>query len=78
MAVGSTLRGLYALLIVVSLLSMLVRADVVGDLQTKGRAALDAAIAKSTTCTKDRVRVRKEWYVLSKVRSLIISTDCSS
>jgi tyrosinase len=33
------------------------------DLQTKGRAAIDAAIAKSTSCTKDKLRVRREWYV---------------
>jgi tyrosinase len=63
MAVGSTLRGLYALLVAVSLLAVFVQADAVGDLQTKGRAAVDAAIAKSTTCTKDKLKVRKEWYV---------------
>ncbi|KAF2686250.1 Di-copper centre-containing protein [Lentithecium fluviatile CBS 122367] len=61
MAVGSTLRGLYALLVAVSFLSVLVSGDAVGDLQTKGRAAVDATIAKSTTCTKDKVKVRKEW-----------------
>jgi tyrosinase len=66
MTVGSTLRGLYALLTVVWLLSVLVSADAVGDLQTKGRAAVDAAIAKSTTCTKDKVKVRREWYVFRK------------
>jgi tyrosinase len=45
------------------LLAVYVQGDAVGDLQTKGRAAVDAAIVKSTTCTKDKVRVRKEWYV---------------
>ena len=36
-------------------------ADAVGDLQTKGRAALDAQLAKSTTCTSGKLMVRKEW-----------------
>jgi tyrosinase len=63
MAVGSTLRGLYALLATFALLAVYVQGDAVGDLQTKGRASVDAAIAKSTTCTKDKVKVRKEWYV---------------
>lgn len=38
-------------------------ADAVGDLQTKGRAAVDAQLAKSKTCTKEKLQVRKEWYV---------------
>ena len=63
MAGGSTLRGLYALLVALSLLSALCAADAVSDLQTKGRPNIDAAIASSTTCTKDKVKVRKEWYV---------------
>ena len=63
MAVGSTLRGLYALLVAVSLLAVFVQADAVGDLQTKGRTAIDATLAKGTTCTKANVKVRKEWYV---------------
>jgi len=33
----------------------------VGDLQTKGRPAIDAAIAKSKTCTKEKLQVRREW-----------------
>lgn len=75
MAAGSTLRGLYALLIVLSLLSVFVVADAVGDLQTKGRAAVDAAIAKSTICTKNKVKVRKEWCVLPNLCLLKTSTD---
>lgn len=63
MAGRFSLRALFALLASASLLSVLCAADAVGDLQTKGRAAVDAAIAKSTTCTKDKLRVRKEWYV---------------
>jgi hypothetical protein len=58
---GFSLRALYALLAFLSLLNVLCAADAVGDLQTNGRAAIDAAIAKSTTCTKDKVRVRREW-----------------
>lgn len=61
MAVGSTLRGLYVLLISLSLLTTLCAADAVSDLQKKGRAAVDAAVAKSTTCTKDKLQIRKEW-----------------
>ncbi|PVH95373.1 Di-copper centre-containing protein [Periconia macrospinosa] len=49
MAGGISLKGLYALLLSLSLLSAFVAADAVTDLQTKGRAAVDAAIAKSTT-----------------------------
>lgn len=61
MAGGITLRGLYALLVSLSVLSALCAADAVSDLQQKGRAAVDAQIAKSTTCTKDKLQVRKEW-----------------
>jgi tyrosinase len=60
---GFNLRALYALFASLSLLYVLCAADAVNDLQTKGRAAIDAAIAKSTTCTKDKLRVRREWYV---------------
>jgi tyrosinase len=58
---GGTLRGLYALLVSLSFLSTLCAADAVTDLQTKGRAAVDAQLAKSTTCSKDKLQVRKEW-----------------
>jgi len=40
-------------------------ADAVNDLEAKGRPALDAAMAKSTTCSKDKLAVRREWYVRS-------------
>lgn len=63
MAGGSTWKGLYTLFVALSLLSTLCAADAVNDLQTKGRPNIDAAIASSTTCTKDKVKVRKEWYV---------------
>ncbi|KAL5411653.1 hypothetical protein PMIN06_003663 [Paraphaeosphaeria minitans] len=58
---SSTLRWLYALLVTLSLLSALCAADAVSDLQAKGRAAVDAEVAKSTTCTKNMLQVRKEW-----------------
>jgi tyrosinase len=63
MAGRVSLRALYALLVSLSLLSVLCTADAVSDLATKGRPAIDAAIAKSTTCTKAKLQVRREWYV---------------
>lgn len=62
MGAALSLKRVFAILASLSLLTVLCAADAVGDLQTKGRSAVDAAIAKSTTCTKDKVRVRKEWY----------------
>jgi len=56
-----TLKGLYTLLVSASFLSALCAADAVGDLQKKGRAAVDTQITKSKTCTKDKLQVRKEW-----------------
>jgi tyrosinase len=56
-----SVKGLLALLVALGFFSALCAADAVSDLQTKGRAAVDAAIAKSKTCTKDKLRVRKEW-----------------
>ena len=38
-----------------------VQGDAVKDLQDKGRPSIDAAIAKSKTCTKEKLQVRKEW-----------------
>ncbi|KAG4436158.1 hypothetical protein IFR05_008362 [Cadophora sp. M221] len=43
------------------LLSVCVSADVVGDLQTKGRTQINAQLAKSTTCNSTNLKVRKEW-----------------
>jgi tyrosinase len=37
--------------------------DPVLALQNQGRPQIDAAIAKSATCTKDKLQVRREWYV---------------
>lgn len=43
------------------LLISFTNADAVYDLWTKGQPALDTQLAKSTTCTKDKLQVRKEW-----------------
>jgi tyrosinase len=61
MMAGLSVIRAYALLVAISLFSTLCAADAVKDLQDKGRAAVDAVVAKSTTCTKDKLRVRKEW-----------------
>ncbi|KAK3311021.1 uncharacterized protein B0T15DRAFT_499059 [Chaetomium strumarium] len=47
------------------LLAGLASGDAVLDLQNKGRPSIDAQIAKSTTCTKDKLRVRREWGDIS-------------
>ncbi|KAB5559646.1 hypothetical protein GE09DRAFT_1285613 [Coniochaeta sp. 2T2.1] len=39
--------------------------DAVLDLQNKGRPNLDAQLAKSKTCTKDKLSVRREWGDIS-------------
>lgn len=43
------------------LLTGLVSADAVADLEKKGRPSIDAQIAKSATCTKGKLQVRREW-----------------
>lgn len=43
------------------LLASLVSGDAVLDLQNKGRPSIDAQLAKSKTCTKDKLQVRREW-----------------
>jgi tyrosinase len=49
--------------IIPAVLAGLVTADAVNDLEKKGRPALDAVMAKSTTCSKAKLEVRREWYV---------------
>ena len=44
-------------------LAGVVAADAVKDLQDQGRPALDAVIEQSTTCSKDKLEVRREWYI---------------
>ncbi|KAL2256431.1 hypothetical protein VTK26DRAFT_1693 [Humicola hyalothermophila] len=39
--------------------------DAVLDLQNQGRPNIDAQIAKSATCTQDKLQVRREWGDLS-------------
>ncbi|KAH6653851.1 hypothetical protein BKA67DRAFT_676399 [Truncatella angustata] len=43
------------------LFSSIVKADAVLDLWTKGLPSLEAQLAKSKTCTKDKLQIRKEW-----------------
>lgn len=42
-------------------LASIAAADAVNDLETTGREALDATIEQSTTCSKDKLEVRREW-----------------
>ncbi|KAG9189321.1 tyrosinase [Alternaria panax] len=75
---GFNLKALYALFVSLPLLHVLCAADTVRDLQTKGRAAIDAAVAKSATCTKDKLRVRREWgdTTASEKRAYIAAVQC--
>ena len=56
------LRGLCLLMSYFYLFVGDVVADAVSTLQNNGRAALNAQLAKSTTCTAATLQVRKEWY----------------
>ncbi|KAH7374341.1 hypothetical protein BKA66DRAFT_422764 [Pyrenochaeta sp. MPI-SDFR-AT-0127] len=49
------------MLAIAFLLCGLCAADVVDNLQAIGRPAMNAAIANSSTCTKQNLRVRREW-----------------
>lgn len=62
MALGALtcLRLFTAVWLLFALIS-LVNGDAVLDLQTKGRPNLDAQLANSKTCTKDKLSVRREW-----------------
>ncbi len=42
-------------------IATLVSGDAVMDLVTKGRPQIDDYMATSKTCTKEKLRVRKEW-----------------
>lgn len=57
----SLYRGIVFLVSIVLLLGVQVSADAVSDLQDKGRAAWNAQLAKSKTCTAANLKVRKEW-----------------
>jgi tyrosinase len=43
-------------------LAQLVVGDAVKDLQDKGRPNVNNLVAKSKTCTKEKLKIRKEWY----------------
>ena len=60
---GAVCRMTLLLLSIAIFLATLVAADAVKDLQDKARPVLDAAIAKSKTCSKEKLRIRREWYV---------------
>ncbi|KAK4187244.1 hypothetical protein QBC35DRAFT_410854 [Podospora australis] len=47
------------------LLTGVASADAVNDLEKKGRPQIDAALAKSKTCTKANLKVRREWGDIS-------------
>jgi hypothetical protein len=59
----SLYRGIVFLASLFLLFSAQVSADAVSHLQDKGRAAWNAQLAKSKTCTAANLKVRKEWYV---------------
>jgi hypothetical protein len=59
----SLYRGIVFLASIFLLFGAHVSADAVSDLQDKGRAAINAELAKSKTCTAAKLKVRKEWYV---------------
>jgi tyrosinase len=58
----SLYRGILFLASLLLLFSGHASADPVSDLQNSGRAALNAQLAKSKTCTAANLKVRKEWY----------------
>ncbi|KAI1337879.1 Di-copper centre-containing protein [Xylariaceae sp. FL0016] len=47
--------------VVQSIFTGLALSDAVSDLWDNGKAALDAQLAKSSTCTRDKLMVRREW-----------------
>lgn len=61
--VALNFKALYALLSSLSFLCIFVSADAIDDIEAQGRPALFAALANSTTCTKENMRIRREWYV---------------
>ena len=60
--------GLFALLAAAYVLPVF--GVTVEELQRKGRLQVDARVAKSKTCTKENLQIRREWCVpFSQVRS---------
>lgn len=66
-------RALYALVTLVSFLRVLVSADAINNLEAQGRPAMYAALANSTTCTKEKLQIRREWYVHSLSFYLLVT-----
>ncbi|KAK3383479.1 hypothetical protein B0T24DRAFT_688013 [Lasiosphaeria ovina] len=69
----------FALLAVPWLLLIgLVCGDAVNDLETKGRVNLNTQLAKSKTCTKDKLEVRREWgnFTTADKKSYIAAMLC--
>ncbi|KAI1815974.1 Di-copper centre-containing protein [Poronia punctata] len=58
-------KGFVMLFLNLLLLAASVYGDAVSDLWDQGNPALEAQLAKSTTCTKDKLQVRREWGDLS-------------
>ena len=44
-----------------ALLPLVWAGDVVLDLQNEGRSQVNAMVAKSKTCTKEKLQIRREW-----------------
>ncbi|KAL6150286.1 hypothetical protein ACJBU6_10585 [Exserohilum turcicum] len=76
--VALNFRILYALLASLTLLHVVVARDLVTDLVRRGRPAMNAAIANSTTCTKEKLRIRREWGDISarEKRAYIAAVQC--
>lgn len=60
-ATSNLLRGLCLLFSFLCLGVRIVSGDAVSTLQANGRAALNAQLATSTTCSSSQLAVRKEW-----------------
>jgi len=60
------------------LLTGMVAGDAVQDLEKKGRPNIDAQLAKSKTCTKANLKVRKEWGDISATdkKAYIAALQC--
>jgi len=74
----SIFRGLCYLVSLLGLFVELAVADALSDLQTKGRTAINTQLAKSTTCTAAKLRVRHEWgdLTVAERKSYIAAVQC--
>jgi tyrosinase len=55
------LKRLLSFILPLALFAGQCAADAVDDLASKGRAALNAQLVKSTPCTPETLQVRREW-----------------